>query len=369
MSIVIPTYGRLDLITSLLNSIREDAKHVDFEVEILLVDDSEEPAAAAIRAVAISLGATVVDAPSHSVGGNRNHGALLARYDLILFLDSDVKLRPGTLKAHFDSLGRAPESVAGCLGKVVFTGRETYAWRVVQAMQLTLPFSYPDFLDNVPWGPTANISMRRGPFFSVGGFDTTLPKYGGEDVDLGLRLARNGFRIMTSRNAVAEHAIETWSTWRQNIPRLWSYGLADFNLLMRHPDRSFVDFPTGPMLWTGQLLLLACLFAAGLITLQSAGAALGASVVSYPVVYAWFKRKDGRGFLVHLLGPIVFWTMDAAKAWESLWRCRPSLIFRRLRFLDDLISQDWIEIAASAWALSASAILFLGTLMLMEILK
>jgi hypothetical protein len=52
--------------------------------------------------------------------------------------------------------------------------------------------------------------------------------------------------------------------------------------------------------------------------------------------------------------------MDVAKSWEAVRHGRPGLILRRIKFLDDLIAQDWKEIAASAWGLTASALTFVG---------
>ena len=362
LSVVVPTHGRPDLVEALLASIAADAPSAGVDVQVLLVDDSAPDDAAAIRVAADRCGARVFPAESPNVGGKRNLGVARAAHDLILFLDSDVAIRPGTLRAHIERLRDASEDVAGCLGKVEFVGKETYPWKVIEAMQLTLPFAYPDVADHVPWGPTANLSVRRGPFLAIGGFDTTLPRYGGEDVDLGLRLTDRGLRIVTAREAVAEHAIATWSTWRQNLRRLWSFGLADYELLVRHPSRSFVDFPTGPMLWAAQVVVLLALLAGGLVRPGVALLALAASIASYPLVYAALKRAPGSEWRVHLLGPLVFWTMDAAKAVSAIRHRRPALIVRRLKFLDDLVAQDWPEIAASAWALTGSSVAFLAAL-------
>lgn len=367
LSIVIPTFGRRDLIDALLTSIGRDALDVDFAVEILLIDDSPPAIATEIRAVAVAHGASLHASPTANVGGKRNYGVHLATHDLILFLDSDVTIAPGTLRAHFQRLSQGDADIAGCLGKVAFVGVRTYAWQVIEAMQLTLPFAYPDVADVVPWGPTANLSFRKRAFLAVGGFDTTLPKYGGEDVDLGLRLTDRGMRIVTAPEAVAEHAILTWSTWGQNLSRLWSFGQADYYLLVRHPGRSFLDFPTGPMLWLAQTLTAIGLAAGGWLSWTTAAAALTASVIAYPLVYALLKRRGDVDLRVHLPGPLIFWTMDLAKAIEALRHGHPGLVFRRLRFLDDLIAQDWHEVAASAWALSASGAAFLVILTACEV--
>jgi len=367
LSVVIPTHGRHDLLATLLESISLDAKNAGFDVEVIIVDDSPKKEAEQILQIATNYHAKILNGVSH-VGEKRNRGAIEAAYELILFLDSDVKIMPGTLRAHMNRLSQEPENVAGCLGKVIFVGHPTYAWQVIESMQLPLPFSlYPDLVDYVTWGPTAHLSVRRKQFLQVGGFDITMPRYGGEDVDLGFRFDNQGLRIATVPDAVAEHAIETWGTWRQNLRRLWSFGKADYYLLMRHPERSFYDFPTGPLLWLAQLLLLITLTVTKSISIVTAFCALGSSVVAYHLVYALFKREGGSYLRVHLLGPIIFWIMDFAKAFESLKHGRPMFIFQRIKFHDDIIALDWREIAASAWGITASNILFLIVIFLTKV--
>ncbi|MCL2646072.1 MAG: glycosyltransferase [Phycisphaerales bacterium] len=368
LSIVIPTNGRHELVTALLDSIHTDAKNADLNIEVILVDDSNGTVADQMMQIAAAHNATVIHGVSQ-VGEKRNAGVMKANHDLILFLDSDVKIRPGTLRAHVNRLSREPENVAGCLGKVIFVGQPTYAWQVIESMQLPLPFSeYPELADYVTWGPTANLCVRRKQFLQVRGFDTTLPRYGGEDVDLGFRLNNQGLRIATAPDAVAEHAIETWGTWYQNLRRLWSFGLADYYLLIRHPDRCFYDFPTGPMLWLVQTLVLLVLIARQSITPIAAVCAIGVSVAAYHLVYALIKREAGSRLRVHLLGPFVFWIMDFAKAFESLRHGRPAFVFQRIKFHDDSIALDWKEIAASAWGITASSILYLAVILLAKIL-
>ena len=368
LSIVIPTNGRRELVAALLDSIDADAKNADLNIEVILVDDSSDSDADQMMQIATAHKATVVHG-INQVGEKRNAGVAKASHDLILFLDSDVKIRPGTLRAHVNRLAHESDDVAGCLGKVIFVGKPTYAWQVIESMQLPLPFSeYPEQADYVTWGPTANLCVRRKQFLQVGGFDTTLPQYGGEDVDLGFRLKNQGLRIATAPDAVAEHAIETWGTWRQNLRRLWSFGLADYYLLIRHPDRSFYDFPTGPMLWLVQTLMLFVLMVTRFITPIAALCVLCVSAASYHVVYALIKRGSGFRLRIHLLGPFVFWIMDFAKAFESLRHGRPMFVFQRIKFHDDSIALDWQEIAASAWGITASSVLYLAVILLVKIL-
>lgn len=365
LSIIIPSKGRIALLRNLLQSIREDAAQLKFPIEIILVDDTPKQESEDLRMIVKEFSAKVLTGESH-VGGKRNYGAHKAIYEYILFLDSDIVIHKGTLEAHFKKLSLYKESkIAACLGLVTFVGQTTFAWEVISEMQLTLPFSYPLVAETVPWGPTANISFRKDIFLKLGGFDITLPKYGGEDVDLGLRMTRLGYTIVTTKDAVADHTVETWNSWKQNFKRLYYFGLADYHLMIRHTDRTFLDFPSAQILWC--LQILTCIILYFILSWHYFPViilSLILSVLSYHFVYALVKKGPKSKLRVHLFGPIVFYIMDTAKCIESIRNGKFALIFRRIKFIDDIISQDWAEIAASAWGLTAASMIFFGSLII-----
>ena len=115
LSIVIPTHGRSDLVVALLQSIADDAKKTPFPVEVILVDDTPPPQKELIARTAKNYNAKIVTGVRH-VGEKRNRGLVEAQYDFVLFLDSDVSIKPGTLNAHYRALNDAPDDVAACLG-------------------------------------------------------------------------------------------------------------------------------------------------------------------------------------------------------------------------------------------------------------
>ena len=110
LSVVIPTHGRHDLLAVLLESISADAEGADLDVEVIIVDDSKEMEAEMISQTATAHNAKVIQGVA-SVGEKRNMGAIEVTYDLILFLDSDVKIMPGTLRAHMRCLTQETEDV------------------------------------------------------------------------------------------------------------------------------------------------------------------------------------------------------------------------------------------------------------------
>lgn len=355
LSIIVPTRGRAQLLTKLLESICADAKNCAFAIETLLADDSRGEEKAAVARLAEVFGTKICEGGDH-VGAARNRAAELARFDFLLFLDSDVRIRRGLLAEHWRMLAQGADA---CLGLTQFHGQRTFAWRVVETMQVMLPFRYPLIASTVPWGPAANISFRKKAFFAVGGFDPTLPAYGGEDLDLGFRFTAAGYRIATSESAAADHSVETWSTWAQNTRRLISYGKADFHLIVRHAARTYIDAPSALLiLMLEGFAALALIIAYGVRPWPELLAAIVAAVVAYHATYALLKRSGGGSYWVHFAGPIVITLLDFGKLIECLRNRRPFVMLKRLKYLDDIVQHDWLEIVAGVWGVVASLATF-----------
>jgi GT2 family glycosyltransferase len=361
ISIVIPTCGRSCFLRVLLKSILADVQSCSFSTEVILADSSEGSEKQSITQISDEFGASLLIAPRH-IGEARNVGVRHAGFEFVLFLDSDVVICPGTLRAHYETLQAGADS---CLGLVEFVGRSTFAWKVVESMQLMLPFRYACICQSVPWGPAANLSFRRSRLLAVGGFDPKLPPYGGEDVDLGFRFTDAGFHISTSKAAVARHTIDTWATWSGNIPKLVRYGRADFYLMDRYPKRTHFDIPS-------ELIAFAAQVTVGIIVGLVYGArawpaviiALLASILAHHAVYALLKRAPGSSYWTHLPGPLIISLLDLGKMLEAIKNNRLNVILLRLKYLDDIVEKDWREIAASAWGVYASMLVFMFGLML-----
>jgi hypothetical protein len=123
-------------------------------------------------------------------------------------------------------------------------GRNHWFWDVIELTPYVLPFYWPLYDTEVPWGPTANISFWKHVLIEVGGFDESFPPWpGGEDVDLGLRITKKGYRILTSKKAKVFHTKKTWLGWRKMTKRLYRWGQADYYLYLRHKERTFLQFP------------------------------------------------------------------------------------------------------------------------------
>ena len=246
ISIVIPTKGRIKLLEELLKSVYIARKNFSEESEVILVDDSDEKDVIEILKMCDKYSAHKIHY-SPSVAEKRNIGARAAKYDIILYLDSDCIATPDLLNEHKKLYTN--EKVGGVAGLLEFVGKDTALWEIVDKSPYVLSFRMPKWFDEVPWTPTANFSVRKDVFCLIGGFDRDFPdKPGGEDVDFGLTLTQMGFVIKCSKNAFVYHSKETWIPIKDMMKRLWHYGSANYNLVKKFPDRTYGALPKKPII-------------------------------------------------------------------------------------------------------------------------
>lgn len=234
ISIVIATKGRVELLEDLLISVQEARNNFIGDSEVLLIDDSNENDVIRIEEMCRKYDAVRIEF-GPSVAQKRNIGAGKAQYDIILFLDSDCIATPNLLNEHYKLYDC--EEVGGVAGYLEFVGEDTWFWEAVDKTPFTDCFSYPKWMDTVPWTPTANCSIRKKVFEEINGFDRSFPdKPGGEDVDLGLRMIKAGYVFRCTADGMVYHSKKTWIPVKAMIRRLWHYGVADYYLADKHPD-------------------------------------------------------------------------------------------------------------------------------------
>lgn len=241
ISIVIPSKGRVKLLGELLESVFITRQKYMGKSEVIIVDDSNEKDAGAIKDLCGKYDSQMVYF-SPSVAGKRNYGALKARYEIVLFLDSDCRASSNLLNEHVKLYTN--EKTGAVLGLLEFVGEDTWFWKIVGNSQFVTPFYLPRWAEKVSWGPTANFSVRKSIFTEIKGFDEGFPnKPGGEDVDLGLRIVKHGYTIACTAAGLVYHSKQTWIPVKDMFKRLWNYGSADYFLIKKHPDYTINALP------------------------------------------------------------------------------------------------------------------------------
>jgi len=108
ITVVIPTYNRIEFIEPTLASIFQ--QKVDFNIEIIMVDDgSTDGTADWVEANFPTV--KVIRQQNRGVSAARNVGVIHARADLVAFCDSDDLMLPGRLSAQYAFLNSHKSAV------------------------------------------------------------------------------------------------------------------------------------------------------------------------------------------------------------------------------------------------------------------
>jgi GT2 family glycosyltransferase len=238
VSVVIPVKDRVPQMRRQLRSLREAAQRCPEPVEVIVVDDSGPAAAAAHRTACDQHGARYLRGPRH-VGAKRNHGVRHARYDLLLFTDSDCRVPADLIARYAARLRDSGDEVAGVTGPVLVAPGTSAVFRVMSRSYLLLgDLTRPLHHARVSWGAGANTALKRSAFTAVGGFpeDSPMP-IGGEDLHLGLVLTDAGYVLLSEPHGVVTHDTSVADTLGEVAYRFTTYGRSEQWLCLAHPHR------------------------------------------------------------------------------------------------------------------------------------
>lgn len=233
-SIIIPSKNRSDLMNELLESLSVARSAIEGKSQVIVIDDSDENNKNSIISSCEKYDCRYVNKAT-TVASKRNYGASLAEYEVLLFLDSDVRVCPGLL-TEYDKVFTEKRAKA-VVGALEFVGKKYWYWDVVNASPFVKCFYMPKGMKELPWGCSCNIAIDKKLFWELGGFSEDFRYPAGEDVDLGLCIS-NGrhIRIYSAPEALVYHSNETWRHWKEMHRRVKLYGRADLLLVEKHPE-------------------------------------------------------------------------------------------------------------------------------------
>ncbi len=182
ISVVVITYNEENTISNLLGDLAVQT-HQDFEV-ILVDSNSEDQTIAVAQNASQQLREfSIIEMSDRGASLGRNTGALAAKYERLLFLDSDVRIRPNFLKQSLEKLQQSGLKVAG--GRMQSTVAD---WKVRLAVAT---FDYAMVLGKLgfPTAVGACIFSTRTVHRDINGFDTRIKLC--EDCDYVKRASRS----------------------------------------------------------------------------------------------------------------------------------------------------------------------------------
>ena len=238
ISVVVPTYNRIETLKVVLPSLLEQTLD-PVAYEIVLADShSTDGTETYVRELAGSLSGERVRYVPGAYSGRasaRNAGVAAARAPVVLFTDADIIAANNLLERHAlghrDALGRRI-AVVGCELQVRSLDdyrrqRDDPAARRPLHPQTRRRLSWLYFL-------TGNASVRRADLLDVGCFDESFTGYGHEDLELGYRLEKSGVEIRYDPLAVNYH----WHPvgYDEQIGRMELAGVSTVRFYRKHPD-------------------------------------------------------------------------------------------------------------------------------------
>jgi GT2 family glycosyltransferase len=251
VSVVIPTIGRLELLTRCLESVTACRPGA---VEILVVDQSHDPEVAQLVARFDSVGARLVPCSGLGVSRGRNLGLREARNEVVLITDDDCTVAPDWVSTAWESMASDPEKIV--TGPVFPVGD---------------PLAVPSTRDETPLRDFTgmlrldllspnNMVLNRSLALAEGGFDERFgPREKAEDGDFCYRWLKAGHRLHFEPGLVVWH--HHWRTPEQ-LERLYVEYMRGVGFLYAKHLRS------------GDLRILRYLGRSVMLSLRAAAAAL-----------------------------------------------------------------------------------------------
>jgi GT2 family glycosyltransferase len=271
---------------------------------VIPASDARSTLAAALAAVEASAAPgddVIVARNGHGPAVARNRGAAEARGEILVFVDSDVRVHP-------DALGRIRAAFAHDPGLTALFGAydDDPACRhtVSQFRNLLHHHVHRRAAGEATTFWSGLGAIRREAFEASGGFDAELHPHAMEDVELGMRLSDAGARIVLDSELRGQH-LKRWTLFEMVRCDLLHRGVPWVRLLLRRREPSSAL----NLAWRHRitaLLHVGTAAAAGTGRRRLAGALLLAAVVLNRDFYVLLVRCGGlrlgsAGVLLHLV--------------------------------------------------------------------
>lgn len=205
MSIVVPVYNDRSNLTECLAAIRATALPGS---EIIVIDDASTDGSGE---VARSAGAITIRLDQNSgPAAARNHGAARARGDVVFFVDSDVAVALDAARRVADTFSADP-TLAAVFGS--YDALPRAPGLVSQYRNLLHHFVHQQGSAEASTFWAGCGAVRRDCFLEVGGFDAgRFRRSTIEDIELGYRLRRRGYRILLDKALLGTH-FKAWTLY------------------------------------------------------------------------------------------------------------------------------------------------------------
>ncbi len=211
LSVIVPTHNRQGILAKCLEALERQTLPRE-EFEIIVVDDGSTDSTLKIVEEHQDRSEGPFVCLNQERGGPaiaRNRALRHVRGEFVLIINDDTIATPTLLAKHLE-MHRQNTGNGGricVLGEIQWSPELdiTDFMKDVEDLQFALSgLEHEEELD-YRYFVTSNISLRREFFNETGGFDESFPYPAFEDIELGYRLQKSGWKILYNRKALAYH--------------------------------------------------------------------------------------------------------------------------------------------------------------------
>ena len=281
IDIVIPAHNAEETLSSCLSGLRIAVEEIN--ARVIVVDDGSRDATAKI---ATDAGAMVVSQARRSgAAAARNVGAGAGEAPIIAFIDADVVVAADAVRLLLKNF-RNPENSAVFGAYDTEPEAEGLVSRYRNLLHHYVHLTGPTFPKTFWSGLGA---VRRDTFEEIGGFDPAQAMM--EDVELGLRLHRAGYRIKKDAAIKGTH-LKHWSLAGMVRTDLFHRAIPWTELMLRHGvSRELNMSPRNRIGAVGAALLIA-----GVVFWPLAFIGLAMFLWAHVPFFAYLSQLKGAGF-------------------------------------------------------------------------
>jgi GT2 family glycosyltransferase len=218
LSVIIASYKRCERLELCVEDLCAQKTTRPFEVVLVLQDYPAGSVDRLRRRFANRVHLQIAEFPAGlGTSRARNAGLAMAEGEIVAFLDDDVRLPPHWVDEMVAFYG--DKSLGGVGGFVDHPGHYNPVRNAVyRVLGITSnrykidwggfnvgPANHPREDQPAAWLSGGNMSFRRSAIRAVGGFDEALGSFWHEDVDVTHRVARSGWKVVSSRKVAVEH--------------------------------------------------------------------------------------------------------------------------------------------------------------------
>ncbi|MCD4690125.1 glycosyltransferase [bacterium] len=236
VSVVIPTYGKCDLLEQTIESLRIQT-YPSHRLEIIIVDDhSTDRTVHYLASLAVPQQLVVVrHGNNRGRAAARNSGIHAATGDLIVFVDDDMRCEPDLVERHVAFHTMHPGAIV--IGSALQATELGHSTALSYLDEMGVHKILPGMRAPARYFVTNNSSVARQDLLDVGLFDETFRNYGFEDTELAFRLEDDaGLATWYCAGAIAYHLHD--QSFDDVLDKRIENAAPLRHLLSRHPDRA-----------------------------------------------------------------------------------------------------------------------------------